>query len=390
MPNRIVKTMAILFCAAASSTAMADEADEAMDAVYAMTNAAEANAVAVYVRDPKGQLMLREYVSTEGRGSGGEEPLEPVDALGSQGALVLSADARWLLAVNAGSDELSVFRVGRNSLKLTDKVSSGGAFPSSVTMHHDLVYVLNAGGEASIQGFRLQSDGTLWPLPDSLRSLSVGGSTPPFFLVSPAQIGFDPSGEHLILTIKGSNEIRVFAVDADGLPSETPVVSQSAGTAPFGFGFDTHRHLVVVEPFGRSTPGTAGAGAVSTYDILADGSLELLSESVDNGQTATCWLSVAQGSPFAYATNNASHTISGYRIDADGALSLLDESGVSAQTGSNPIDVARSRDGRYLYAVNAGEGTISAFRIDAADGALTPLDVVGGLPERGTAGLAAR
>lgn len=365
-------------------------ADDVAGAVYAMTNAADANAIVVYDRDSAGHLSLRGYVSTDGQGSGGEPPLEAVDALGSQSALLLSHDARWLFAANAGSAEISAFSVDADGLTLVDKQDSGGLFPTSLALHGNLLYVLNAGGEASIRGYRLQNDGSLTPLADSVRELQVGGSNPPRFLVSPAQIGFDPRGEHLLITIKGSNELRVYSLDQDGRPSATATVSQSAGTAPFGFGFDDHQHLIVAEPFGRSTPGTGGAGAVSSYDILADGSLERLSVSVQNWQTATCWLQVSPDGRFAYTTNNASSTISGYRVSADGSLSLLAASGVLSATGANPVDLAMSRDGRFLFTVNAGAGTISTFQVDKANGALTALGDVSGLPNAGAAGLAAR
>src|SRR5206468_3900582 len=84
--------------------------------------------------------------------------------LGDQGGLALSRGGRWLFAVNAGSNELTVFRVSDESTALTiiDKVSTVGKTPISVTIHKQLVYVLNAGDAvtpANIAGFRLSEDG---------------------------------------------------------------------------------------------------------------------------------------------------------------------------------------------------------------------------------------
>ena len=79
-----------------------------------------------------------------------------------QDSLVLSGDGHLLLAVNAGSSEISVFKVIDDRLILRDRVSSRGLFPNSVALFGDLVYVLNAKGSSPhINGFRLDPDGVL-------------------------------------------------------------------------------------------------------------------------------------------------------------------------------------------------------------------------------------
>ena len=47
--------------------------------------------------------------------------------LGSQGAVTLAGDGRWQLAVNAGSNDISTFRVrGDGGLVLTDRTDAAG------------------------------------------------------------------------------------------------------------------------------------------------------------------------------------------------------------------------------------------------------------------------
>ena len=65
---------------------------------------------------------------------------------------------RLLFAVNAGSDSVSVFRVRGDRLGLADVDPSGGDFPASIAVFDDLVYVLNAGNNGRLQGFRVQGD----------------------------------------------------------------------------------------------------------------------------------------------------------------------------------------------------------------------------------------
>ena len=54
-----------------------------------------------------------------------------------------------LFAVNAGSSELSSFEVVGDVLVLRDITGSGGVRPISLTVHDDLLYVVNAGSDAA-------------------------------------------------------------------------------------------------------------------------------------------------------------------------------------------------------------------------------------------------
>ena len=381
----------VTLCAVTWFPAFANDNSGSPGFVYAMTNEFQGNEILVYQRMTDGRLSIREAVSTGGLGSGGEEPLEPVDALGSQGPLVLTSDHRWLLAVNAGSNEVSVFRVMGSSINLTDVVPSGGIFPVSIVVHNQLVYVLNSGGEGNFTGFTLEEDGHLFPIAGSTRSLDVGGNIPPRFIVSPAQIGINPWGDLLFVTIKGSNEIRAYQLGASGLPSLSAKSNDSNGKTPFGFTFDRRGNLIVVEPFGNAeVVPSPMASAVSSYFVDADGTLHTISETVENKQTASCWIARTRDGRFVYTTNNATNTITGYSVAADGSLALLNDNGISAYTEENPVDVVITSDGRFLYAVNAGSGTISMFAINTANGSLSSLGSVTGLPVHdGAVGIAA-
>ena len=94
-------------------------------AVYVQTNDATKNEVIVFSRAEDGALAPVGRYSTGGRGTG-------VPHLASAGSVVLHDDGRWLLVVNAGSDELSLFAVQPDGLRLADRVRSGGSRPTSV------------------------------------------------------------------------------------------------------------------------------------------------------------------------------------------------------------------------------------------------------------------
>lgn len=323
-------------------------------AVYLQSNEADGNHVLVYNRAADGSLTAGSPVATDGDGTG--------DGLGNQGALALTNNGRLLLVVNAGSNSITSFRVTHSGLQWADMAPSGGDRPVSLTIHGNLVYVLNAGSPNNISALWLGNDGSLEPISGSSRPLSGDD-------VGPAQVSFSPDGHLLAVTEKGTNQITTFTVGSDGMASG-PSSFASAAPTPFGFAFDRDGHLIVSEAAG----GAADASSVSSYDVGWDGSLSLITDALATTETAACWIAISNNSRFAYTTNGGSGTISGVGIGHDGSLSLLDADGVTgdAGAGSTPLDAAFSSGGRYLYVLAAGVPGITVFEVDG-HGGLTEL-----------------
>jgi 6-phosphogluconolactonase (cycloisomerase 2 family) len=342
--------------------------------VFVQTNELTGNHVVVYDRAADGRLSRAGTYATGGNG-GAAAPGTESDHLASQGSLVHDAGHSLLLAVNAGSDSISAFKVQGDRLKLVDVLPSGGQFPASIDVHGNIVYVLNSGGAGIVQGFRIQGH-NLIPIPGSARSLALANGNPPFFLTSPGQVGFTPDGTKLIVTTKAStSSIDVFSVQPDERLSAAPVVNPSATPVPFAFTFT---------PSGRLADGEAGASAVTTYAVQADGSLAD-PKSLSDGQVALCWITAARG--FYYVANTGSDTLSGYTIGADGQPSLVGATGIVATTEPGPIDLAASSDGSFLYGETGITSTVDEYRVES-DGSLTKLGTVTDLPP-GIEGIAA-
>ena len=213
-------SIVVLSLAVVSGLSTLTHAEGAAGAVYTMNNSSNGNRVLVFARAADGTLTAAGSFETGGLGTGG--------GLGNQGALVLDSSERWLFAVNAGSDEISVFEVEPRGLSLVDRVPSDGRRPISLTVHDDLLYVLNAGGAAgdsdNITGFRLDDDGHLAPIAGSTRPLSAAST-------GPAQIQFESEGRVLVVTEKATSRIDTYTVDEVGLatglatfpsPGQTP------------------------------------------------------------------------------------------------------------------------------------------------------------------------
>ena len=338
-------------------------------AVFALSNTPNGNAVLIWNRAADGTLTAAGSIPTGGSGTGA--------GLGSQGALALSANHHWLFVANAGSNDISTFRVRPDGLEFVARVASGGTRPTSLTVHSDLLYVLNAGDPGNIMGFSGAGNGQLQPIAGSARPLS-GNAT------APAQVQFSPDGDLLAVTERNTQTIDTYRVGKDGLASG-PIVNHSSGAVPFGFAFDKRGHLVVSEAGG----GANGLSAASSYAVSENGALRVVSASAATKQGAACWVVVTGNGRYAYTANAAagSDSISGFRISKDGELTLITPDGRTGVAGAGATDMALSNNSHFLYVRNGRGNSISAFAVQS-DGTLQALPGVGGLPA-GAAGLVA-
>jgi 6-phosphogluconolactonase (cycloisomerase 2 family) len=325
--------------------------------VFVQTDGLSGNAVVAYDRAADGTLTLAGTYPTGGLG--GALTGSVVDHLASQGSLTYDSNHRELYAVNAGSDTVSVFGVDGDRLSLRQVVGSGGSFPVSVTVHDDLVYVLNARDGGSIQGFR-NAAGNLVRIPPWHRPLGLDPNAAPEFTHTPGQVAFTPDGsELLVLTKAGSNAIDVFAVARSGRPTDTPVVTSLPGTVPFGVAFDRAGHAAVAE---------AGGSFLATFALNDDGTLTAI-DTVATGQAATCWVTGA--GRFLYTGNAGSASQSAFSSDSTGDLTQLGTFATDAGT----VDAAATPDGTYLYTQTGANGIVDEFAV-GANGSLTALGSV--------------
>ncbi len=347
-------------------------------AVFAMTNATAGNRIVRYSRASDGTLTRVGSVRTRGLGIG-------VDT-DTQGPLRLGTDRRYLYAVNAGSDEISVFAVNGTRLRFVQKVYAGDQ-PLSLTLSGNLLYVLNGSVAGNgIRGFRIAGNGTLTELPDSFRLLSSP-------IAVPGEVRFSPDGRIILVTHKTTNvlltppnAIDAFDIGADGYASATPIRNASFGLRPFSLAPRDDGKLVVVESFNAAP----NLSAVSSYQLNPDATITPISGSVPNGQTDVCWVVITNDGRYAFTANFGSGTISSYSLSPTGALTLISGNAAFLGDMSQPVDLSLSADGRFLYLLLRGTGGVAAFRIGDG-GSLTSLGViVGGLPVAdGASGLAA-
>jgi len=376
IPASLLMLVVIFSAPSAGRAEESGSAGPGEGAAFAMTNATADNKIVTYRRAANGMLTRVGSISTRGHGIG-------VD-LDTQSGLELSTDHRYLYAVNAGSDDLTVFSVSGPNLTFVQKVPAGDQ-PNSLTIHGNLLYVLNGSVAGNgIRGFRVAANGKLTPIANSFRLLSSP-------IAVPGEVQFSPDGRVLLVThkttnvlLKPANAIDAFTVGRDGLASATPRRNASFGLRPFSLAYRADGSLVVAEAFNAAP----NASALSSYRSAAGGRITAVDGSVPNGQTDACWVVITGDGRYAFVANFGSGTISSYRFDADEDLRLINGAAASTGAMSQPVDLSLSSDSKYLYLLLRGTGAVAAFSIDG--GNLRPLGVVtGGLPVAdGASGLA--
>ena len=352
---------------AASARENEDESRNGNRHVYTISNQVSSNAVMDYKRASNGMLTFSASYATGGTGTGG--------GLGNQGAVALDEDAEIVLAVNPGSNSISSFKVTGNGLNLKSTVSSGGMRPVSITQHDDIVYVLNAGGDGNISGFKLGNNDMLTPIPNSTRPLSSTAS-------GAAQISFVNDGRVVVITEKATNKIITYTINEWGVPGMMHSITSSTAT-PFGFDAGSNGNIFVSEAAG----GAAGASKLSSYHVGYNGSISLLTGSVGANQSAACWVVITNNGKYAYTTNTASNNLTNYNINNyNGSIAV--NTAIAATTDMGPIDAALSNNSKYLYILNAMSHSIGVYDV-ANNGSLSLIQTVTGLPV-GANGLAAK
>ena len=339
--------------------------------VYVMENDPQDNEIVAYYRFRNGRLLRIGNFSTQGLGAGDNAAADP---LGSQNSLILSENNRFLYAVNAGSDDISVFSLRRFGIPvLIQKISSNGDFPVSMAIDKNVLYVLNSGSDGAISGFRMARNGRLTPIGNSTRALGLGATSFPegdARNLAPGDISFDNLNRRLLITYAGggaAGQLLSFSLNNDDTPADLANVIESEGAVPFSIDFSQNGAAVIAE----------ASGSLSSYNYNDQNELINVSSVIGNSQQATCWVQVSDNN-FVYTTNTVSGTISQYSVERSGELSLINAT--AASDIGLPIDFGLTRNQRFMYVVSSNEGGVRGFRVNRRTGALTSIGLFTGLP----------
>lgn len=312
-----------------------------MGYVFTMTNSNTSNDLLVYSRDENGNLSLKSSIATTGVGSGG--------GLGSQGALTLSTDKKFLFLVNAGDNSISSFNVAPNNVTLVGKYNLVGQRPVSVAQRGNLVYVLNsagATGAASIEGFTFNSStGALSPIANSSTPLSLNTNA--------AQISFVYDNV-IVIAERATNLLTSYVLNASSVPTNKQSFSSQA-PQPFGFAVGSGGKIYVTE--------ASASSSVSSYSVSTTGVISNIS-TLTNNQGGACWAVLNNAESIVYSTNAGGNTISSFNITSSGVLSAT-QIAFNMGAGNGPNDAGLSSKGNYLYVLAGGSDKIYGYKVES-------------------------
>jgi 6-phosphogluconolactonase len=353
--------LALAVTAIGAAAAQASPATDVVGQAYVNQNTTGANTIAAFDRHADGSLTALPgspfAIGGSGLGAG----------IGSQGALESTRDGRFLLAVDPGSNQISVLRLNANGIPepVGRPVSSGGIEPVSIAIspNQHLVYVANIGHGrtgSNYAGFRLSRSGQLTPRPGLTVPVPENSAV--------GDVLFNSTGDRLVGTRDNTSLIDSFHVRRGGrlvAATGSPFPAQSLG--PIGSEFSP---INPEQLFVSNAHAGAGNGSVSAFDVSVGGVLSSIGSSpFADFQTAACWVEISHDGRYLFTVNTGSGSVSSYRIDANGSLALLGS--VTFKNGAGAVDARLSPDGRYLYVTGGSGHVLSGFSVNG--GTLTEL-----------------
>jgi 6-phosphogluconolactonase len=167
----------------------------------------------------------------------------------------------------------------------------------------------------------------------------------------------------------GNNTVSQYVIDASGTLSPLSVATVATGNSPQSITVDPSHQYAYVTNLTDNT--------ISQYVIQSDGTLAQNTPATVATGHGPWAVTVSPSGAWAYVANSADNTISQFSINASGALVATAIAPVA--TGIEPWNITLIPNGMYIYVANHGISppggmTISQYAVDAATGALTPLN----------------
>ena len=343
-----------------SAAASASTTSPVVGYTYVDGNTATANTIDGFARHADGSVTPLPGSPFAAGGAGTDA------GLASQGAIQATRGGRYLLAVDAGSNQISVLRVTRGGVPVLagQPVASGGVKPVSVAVSRSgLVYVANQGNGASgsgYSGFRLRPGGRLTAIPGSTVSVPAAAGLGDVF--------FNATGSRLIGTRTATSRIDSFVVLPGGhLLAAKGSSFTGQGLGQLGAEFSPARPWQL---FVSNAHNGAGLGTVSAYrDGFLGGLSPIGASPYADGQTAPCWVEISHDGRYLFTVNTGSGNISSYAINVGGSLSLIGSTPIRG--GGADTDLRLSPDGKTLSVDGSGNHILSVFAVHG--GTLTEL-----------------
>ena len=274
--------------------------------------------------------------------------------------VTVDPSGRFAYVANWGSNSVSAYAINAQTGALTSVGAlPAGTWPYAVTVDPSgrFAYVAN---EASFNISAYAIDGSTGVL------TSVG---PPVAAErDPRSVTVDPTGKFAYVANGSSHTVSAYAIDATtgALTSAGPAMA--TGSSP---------QSVTVDPTGKfAYVANNISNTVSAFTINASsGVLTSLGAAVATGSNPSS-VAVDPSGKFAYVANLASHDVSAYTINA--TTGALTATGTVSVLPSSARSIAIDPSGKVAYVACEGYNTVAVFSINASTGALTAAGAISG------------
>ncbi len=288
--------------------------------------------------------------------------------------ITFSPDRKFLFAIHPSPGQAIAFNVDAPTGRLIPLPSPASpthaAPPSHLAVDATGRTLLAANyAEGYVSAIPIHVDGTLG-VPRSLKH--EGRSVHPTRQDKPHvhSVTVSPDNRFVIVADLGTDKIYTYALDSAAArltPGGPPFVAAAAGAGPrhFKFGADG-RHAYAINEL---------ANTLTAYDYDVDRGALASRQSLSTlpagyaGPTTTAEVRVHPNGRFVYGSNRGHDSIAVFRINAaNGALTPVE---IVPSGGKTPRNFAFSPDGNWLVCAHQGEDLLTVFRVDATTGRLT-------------------
>jgi len=317
-----------------------------------------------------------------------------VDDLGLAGEiqnpsfLALHPNHKYLYAVselgNTGKNTAAVSGFSIDSatgkLKLLNKVVTGGGGACHLVVDKTQKMLLVANyGTGSIAAFQVKPDGTLSET--TALKQHVGSSVNPKRQRGPHAHAVVLSRDNRFVFVPdlGLDEIVSYKIDPSGATlaaNDPPFVKLTPGLGPRHFAFHPNNKFA----YGLNEMGSSVS--VFSYDARP-GALKTL-QTVSTlpegftGENNSAEIAIDNAGRFLYASNRGNDSITQFAIDSrKGTLTKIE---VTPTQGRTPRNFTIDPSGRYLLAANQDSDSIVIFQIDQRSGKLSPTGTTVNVP----------
>ncbi|MGA7341326.1 MAG: lactonase family protein [Terracidiphilus sp.] len=261
---------------------------------------------------------------------------------------------------------------GTGALKFLNKVSSGGGGPCHLVVDKTgkILFVANY-GSGNVVSFAIQADGSIGA--KTGLDQHSGASVDPRRQRGPHAhaVVLSPDNRFLFVPDLGLDRILIYRIDEakrSFAPNNPSYVAVTPGLGPRHFVFGAHaRFAYAICEMGSSVVAFSydqASGRLTPVQTLSTLPPDF------TGQDNSAEIQVDRSGRFLYASNRGDDSITVFQIDPQtGTLNKIQN--VSTQ-GKIPRNFVIDPTGRYLLAANQNSNNIVVFTIDSASGKLTP------------------